>query len=144
VGVDPHEGMWRHSERKFTVDLVVVAEEHLLVVRRRYPPFKGGWALPGGEVDPDESFRDAARRELLEETGLDVPAEALTCTGVYSQAGRDPRGPTSSAAWLVRLRKRCALRAGDDAAAAAWWLLAVPPEPLAFDHDRIVHEALRS
>ena len=122
-----------------TVDCVVFDErDRLLLIRRRNPPFAGQFALPGGFVDPDETTEDAARRELLEETGLE--ARALRLVGVYSKPGRDPRGWTISIAYLVRADEGAPI-AGDDAAAVEfrsdWREL-----PLAFDHNEIVRDAV--
>jgi 8-oxo-dGTP diphosphatase len=44
----------------------------VLLVRRRYPPFAGYWSFPGGHVEPGEPILEAARRELLEETGVEA------------------------------------------------------------------------
>ena len=44
----------------------------VLLVRQRGGPFKGAWLLPGGGLEPGESFDAALRREVREETGLDV------------------------------------------------------------------------
>ncbi len=78
-------------------------------------------------------------RELLEETGLrGTPGPLL---GVYSGPNRDPRKPTTSVAFLVKGRGG-EPRAGDDASFAAW----VPLDqahPLAFDHSRMLRDALR-
>jgi 8-oxo-dGTP diphosphatase len=49
----------------------------VLLVKRRYPPNQGKWALPGGLVELGETIQDAAVREILEETGLNVKIEAL-------------------------------------------------------------------
>jgi 8-oxo-dGTP diphosphatase len=121
-----------------TIDCVVFDErDRLLLIRRRNPPFAGQFALPGGFVDPGETTEDAARRELLEETGLE--AHNLRLIGVYSKPGRDPRGWTISIAYLVTT-DGAVPKAGDDAAEvefrADWRDL-----PLAFDHNEIVQDA---
>ncbi len=53
----------------------------ILLLRRAVEPGLGGWDLPAGYLDPGESFEDAARRETLEESGLEVELVALA--GVY-------------------------------------------------------------
>jgi 8-oxo-dGTP diphosphatase len=123
-----------------TADCVVFdGTGRLLLIRRRHPPFAGQFALPGGFVDPGETTEAAARRELLEETGLQ--ARALRLVGVYSKPGRDPRGWTISIAYLVRADEGAPV-AGDDASAAEfrsdWRELT-----LAFDHDEIVRDAAK-
>src|SRR5262245_17807573 len=77
-----------------TVDVVILTmsdgDLHVLLVRRGEAPFKGVWAIPGGFKRPDETLAEAARRELAEETGVDVPS-LLTQFGAYGDPGRDPR-----------------------------------------------------
>lgn len=51
---------------------LVVRDGEVLLVRRGKEPYKGCWSLPGGGVEPGEHLRDAVRREVLEETGLEV------------------------------------------------------------------------
>ncbi len=54
------------------VGAVVVRDNTVLLVLRKYPPFPGYWSIPGGHVEPGESILEAARRELLEETGIEA------------------------------------------------------------------------
>ena len=111
-------------------------EMELLLIRRGREPFRGRWTLPGGFVDIDEEVESAARRELLEETGLD--ARRLFELGAFSSVGRDPRGRVVSVAFVAPFGPGAhGERAGDDAAEAGWFSLASPP-PLAFDHADII------
>jgi 8-oxo-dGTP diphosphatase len=123
-----------------TTDCVVFdAKGRVLLIRRKNPPFEGGYALPGGFVDVGERVEDACRRELNEETGLEVGD--LRLIGVYSDPSRDPRGHTCSAAYLARVTS-AEPKAGDDAAAAEWvddWR----SQTLAFDHAQILADAER-
>lgn len=125
---------------RLAVDCVVFdAQDRLLLIRRRHPPFADGFALPGGFVEYGERVEEAARRELFEETGL--RAARLSLIGVYSRPDRDPRGHTVAVAYLAETNEAGPV-AGDDAAEAAfhadWRAL-----PLAFDHAEIVADALR-
>ena len=54
------------------IGIVVIKDKHVLLCRRGKPPNVGSWTLPGGAQDVGETCEAAARRELLEETGLTV------------------------------------------------------------------------
>jgi 8-oxo-dGTP diphosphatase len=56
---------------------VVVQDGKVLIVKRAHEPRKQEWSLPGGCVELGESLRDATRREIREETGIDVEVGAL-------------------------------------------------------------------
>jgi 8-oxo-dGTP diphosphatase len=122
-----------------TVDCVIYDPQgRVLLIRRKNPPFQGSYALPGGFVDIGETVETGCRREVREETGLDV--RDLKLVGIYSDPSRDPRGHTVSAAFSTRLPEVTTPTAGDDAATAEWvedWRR----EPLAFDHAKILEDA---
>jgi len=126
-----------------TVDVVLLtreAEPQVLLIQRKRDPFAGMWALPGGFVEAGETLAAAARRELLEETGVAVgDLEPLVTVG---DPGRDPRGWTVSVAYLARVNPgEVTPVAADDARAVAWHPLDALP-PLAFDHAAIVARAV--
>jgi 8-oxo-dGTP diphosphatase len=125
--------------RPLTVDAIILYEGRLILVRRGNEPFKGGLALPGGFVEKDETVEQAVVRESKEETGLDT--EIVRLIGVYSEPGRDPRGPTVSVCYRLRVTGGSP-RASSDAATVE---LAAPGAipPLAFDHDRMIADARR-
>jgi 8-oxo-dGTP diphosphatase len=104
----------------------------IVLIERRNPPY--GWAIPGGFVDVGESVEAAAIREAEEETALRVRLTALL--GVYSDPARDARGHTASVVYVAEARGEP--RAQDDARALAVFNPDHPPEPLAFDHARIL------
>jgi 8-oxo-dGTP diphosphatase len=117
-----------------TVDVIVErGNGHVLLIRRTNPPLR--WALPGGFIDYGESAEAAARREVLEETGVTVLLTDLL--GVYSAPDRDPRHHTLTVVYIGRSRDPVA--AGDDAAEVGEFGLDALPE-LAFDHARILRD----
>jgi 8-oxo-dGTP diphosphatase len=122
-----------------TVDIVVVTRgrrPRVLLIRRKHDPFAGKWAIPGGFVDEGETLEAAARRELREETGLEV--NELEQVRTFGDPGRDPRGWTIAVAHLARVDPRAVRpQAADDAAEVAWHPLDELP-PLAFDHADIL------
>jgi 8-oxo-dGTP diphosphatase len=123
-----------------TVDAVIIIEGKFVLIQRKNEPFKGMWALPGGFVDRGERVEDAARREVKEETGLDV--ELIALLGVYSDPKRDPRGHTVSIVYLAN-PVGGKLEAADDAADAKFFGPEDDPD-LAFDHAIILNDALEA
>ena len=95
-------------------------ELKLLLIKRSQFPYKGAWALPGGFLRPGETIEQTAKRELLEETGVENPF--LHLAGVYSEAGRDPRGWIISNSFISLINaENYSLRADTDAWDAAWF-----------------------
>ena len=139
--------MTEYRPRPTVVDGVVLrkviktssdVEGEILLIRRAKDPEIGKWAVPGGFVNWDEAADEAVAREVREEAGIDV--RPLKIIGVYSSPSRDPVRQTVSIVFICEFRGG-ELRGGDDAAEAKWWPLYQLPE-LAFDHKKIIKDAL--
>lgn len=109
--------------------------EVLLIKRGNYP-YKGGWALPGGFLNKDESLAECAARECEEETGL----KPIYCGEVstYSSVNRDPRTRIITQAFLalVPYGESGEVKDADDAAEAAWFEVSMKTENLNPRHYR--------
>jgi 8-oxo-dGTP diphosphatase len=140
---DPQRFTYDYPRPAVTVDVVLLTREErprVLLIRRKNEPYAGAWALPGGFIEMGETLEQSARRELREETGVEI-AE-LVQLQTFGDPGRDPRGRTISVAFLARVDSVEA-KAADDAAEAAWFALDALPA-LAFDHDQILALARRA
>ena len=105
------------------------------------------YALPGGRVKwQNENLIDAARRELAEETGIELSRDDLVQIGAYGDVGRDPRsGRTISVAFVAFNAEFATPFAGSDAASAEFMdviELLADPNRLEFDHSRIIRNAI--
>ncbi len=96
------------------------ADGRLLVIRRGRPPGVGLWSIPGGRVEPDEALADAVRREVLEETGLDVDVDAVAGTVLIPAASPGDTYLVTDFHATVTAGSPGRLVAGDDAADARW------------------------
>lgn len=127
-----------------TTDAVVFLnsddEIHVLLIQRKYGPFKGMWAFPGGFVEMNETLEQGVVRELQEETGLtDIDLKQLHA---FSTVDRDPRGRTIGVAfWGFTTHENSMVKGADDASEAKWFHINSIP-PLAFDHQEILEMAL--
>ncbi|MDI6104393.1 NUDIX domain-containing protein [Actinoplanes sp. NEAU-A12] len=135
-----------HALLRIAVDLVILTVREgalqTLVVIRGNKPFAGQFALPGGFVRAGEGLDDAAVRELAEETGLDGGSLHLEQFAVYGEPDRDPRGRVVSVAYLAIMPDLPVPTAGSDASGAAWVPVSKIHGSLAFDHDRILTDAV--
>ncbi|GAB2999767.1 NUDIX domain-containing protein [Saccharothrix stipae] len=139
------------NNASITTDVLLFAQDdaeqwRVLLIERGHEPFAGRWALPGGYVDPHETFAAAAVRELREETGVVFEKAELDRVGVYDTPDRDPRGRVVSVAFAAVLDHMPAAVGGDDARQARWWpvaeVMSVGFGRLAFDHDQVLNDAV--
>ena len=134
---------YRYPHPAVTADCVLFCRDggqlKVLLVERGNEPYKGCWAFPGGFMNMDETTEQCALRELQEETGLVVGE--VQQLGAYSAVDRDPRERVITVAYYAVVDPH-PVKGGDDAARATWWPVDQVP-PLAFDHETILHDALR-
>lgn len=119
----------RYKKASVTADVIVMSYEKssswknslkVLMIKRRNHPCIGYWAIPGGFAEMQESIEDTARRELIEETGIqDIPMVQLY---TYGEVERDPRDRVITTAYLALVEAGTVVaEAGDDAKDAKWW-----------------------
>ncbi|HAA16551.1 MAG TPA: NUDIX hydrolase [Cytophagales bacterium] len=138
--------MEQTQDIRLAVDAVVFgyhAEEGLqvLLIKRNIEPYQDVWALPGGLVKNSESLEQAIERELQEETGVAI--NYLEQLYSFGAPARDPRNRVVSIAYYGLVKPEVFdLRPGTDANAAQWYDTHALPD-LAFDHQEIIHYALK-
>lgn len=108
----------------------------VLLIKRANPPCQGMWALPGGFLDIDEDLEACAKRELLEETGVEgIYLEQLY---TFGDPNRDPRERVISVTYFALSRSdNLSPKASSDATHTSWFSIRKLPT-LAFDHGKIV------
>lgn len=134
------------SNIKVAVDAIVFGYSKtdgvsVLLIKRKYQPFKDSWAIPGGFVLENESLEQAVKRELAEETGITV--NYLEQLYSFGEPNRDPRQRIISIAYFALVKSALfqQLKASTDADEAQWFGINQLP-PLAFDHKQILQVAI--
>ena len=111
-----------YPDRPFVgVGVVIWRDDRVLLVKRGKPPRQGQWSIPGGVQQLGETVFEAARREVAEETGLEI--DLIDVLAVVDSIDRDPEGGVRAHYTLVDLLaewRAGEARAQDDAAAVAW------------------------
>lgn len=129
---------------KLSVDAVVFGYEEgkisVLFIKRKYEPYKGSWAIPGGFILENETLEDAVQRELAEETGVQI--NYLEQLYTFGNPQRDPRGRVISIAYFALVKPNTfKIKASTDAEDVKWFHLDDIPE-LSFDHKEILQVAI--
>jgi len=134
--VCPHCGraIERYQNPAPTADTIIQIGDRIVLVERKVFPF--GWAIPGGFVEYGETLEKAAVREAKEETDLDVRLVHLL--GVYSDPSRDPRKHTVTTVFVGNADGEP--KAADEAKRVGLFHSNNLPEPLAFDHRKILED----
>jgi 8-oxo-dGTP diphosphatase len=132
---------YNYPRPALTTDAIVTVNSRnqifILLVERKYDPFKDYWALPGGFIHMDEELETACTRELFEETG--ISGLALKQFQTFGSIDRDPRGRTVSVVFYAEMNEMAEPVAGDDASKAQWFPITNLPA-LAFDHRMIIQQ----
>ncbi len=123
-----------YKNPSLTVDCIIEKENQVLLISRKNYPF--GYSLPGGFVEYGESVEQAVIRETKEETGLDIVEPKLF--GVYSDPKRDPRSHTVSVVFYAKANGKAV--AADDALGLDFFDFDNLPEPIVFDHLKILKD----
>jgi 8-oxo-dGTP diphosphatase len=114
------------------------SRDAFLLIRRRYEPFAGCYAFPGGFLEVGrERIEETAARELREEAGVVIDPSELALIDVRSDPARDPRDHVFDIAFFVSIPH--AEAAALDEVSAYRWATASELDtlPLAFDHDAL-------
>ena len=125
-----------------TVDTIIDNESKVLFVKRNKEPFVGKMVFPGGFMKKGETAEDAAKREVKEETSLDI--ELNDILGVYSDPTRDPRGHIMSTVFIGTLSPNSNIKepvSGDGVTSTKWISLDnFEQEDFGFDHKKILKD----
>jgi 8-oxo-dGTP diphosphatase len=135
---------YKYPRLAMTVDAIIVAEnfsqDMILLIQRKFGPFEGVWALPGGFIGMEETLVQACHRELFEETG--IKGVKLNQFYTFDAVDRDPRDRTISTVFYGRIQETLDVTGGDDANKADWFPIISLPE-MAFDHAGIIGKFIR-
>ncbi len=132
----------KKSAVSLTVDAIIEDQKgNVVLIKRKYPPFRNYFALPGGFIKEGEKPTEALIREVKEETNLDVKVKSKI--GVYKKQGRDPRGNVHTTAYKCRvIGNFTEMRGGNDSKKAELIPInQLKTIELAFDHKEILRDA---
>lgn len=152
----------KYEKPSVTVDLIglrfnqTTNKLQILLVQRIANPNRGKWALPGGFIEPNETTYDAVKREVKEETNLEIDEQRIQLLPLVSTPHRDPRMwvMTNPNIVLFTPGDDLQIKAGDDASRVRFFDISTDKEneiqidslsqnDLAFDHYNIILSAIK-
>jgi ADP-ribose pyrophosphatase YjhB (NUDIX family) len=105
------------------VGAVIVNGGRVLLIRRGRPPQAGHWAIPGGKVRLGETMTAAVKREVMEETGLEVEVGDVVWAGESIGPGTPPEWHYCLVDFEARVVAGDEVHAADDALEVGWYTL---------------------
>ena len=121
-----------------TVDVILQKGSEILLIKRKNEPFKDHLALPGGFVNQGENVENAAIREVMEETSLQI--EPIEILGVYSDPKRDPRRHILTVVFIGIILEGIPIPKDDSSEIELIQLDDIQKKDLAFDHKQILSD----
>jgi len=133
-----------YEKPSITVDMVIFTFDEntlkVLLIKRNIEPSKGGWSLPGGFVQINESLEDSAKRILHEKTGVkDIYLEQLY---TFGDPDRDSRGRVITVSYFALINPQ-KLEFSSPVVSEAQWFVVKRIPTLAFDHKKILDYAIQ-
>jgi 8-oxo-dGTP diphosphatase len=138
VTLSTHFTYNKHYRPSVCVDAIIHTKDSILLIKRRFPPFKDNFALIGGFLDRVETPEEALLREVKEETGLQIDSFEPKLVAVDGSIGGDVRGHAVTIVYSVLVQSKLRPQAGDDAATAQWFNWDDVPDKLAFSHSHFI------
>jgi ADP-ribose pyrophosphatase YjhB (NUDIX family) len=121
---------------------LIVEGDRVLLSERAIEPFRGDWDIPGGFLEAGEDPIDGVRREVREETGLEVELEGPFAVFVDRYPYGKELDYTLNLYYLARIVSGDP-RPADDVSSLRWFPIDSPPERIAFAHCRELLERLK-
>lgn len=135
---DPCPSCGRFANRGISIDAVIIMDGKVLLIKRGVDPHRGYWGTPGGYVSQDESAENTVKREVKEETNLDV--QSVKLIGVNSSPERHPK-QVINLVYKVKV-KEGVIEVGDDAQEYKWFLLDRLPKKIALDYRQYIQDVI--
>ena len=129
-----------YQNSKPTASALIIDEDKVLLGRRNIEPSKGMWDIPGGFLEPGEHPEDGMRREIMEETGLQV--KIVDMLGFIMDDYGEDKQPTLNICYIVKKASETE-RPGDDLEELKWFKISELPEEIAFKNGHEMLEKLR-